>query len=35
MNREKTIIRTSVIGIIANILLVGFKATIGFICLTI
>ncbi len=31
MNREKTIIRTSVIGIIANILLVGFKATIGFI----
>ena len=31
MNREKTIIRTSLIGIIANILLVGFKATIGFI----
>ena len=31
MNREKTIIRTSVIGILANILLVGFKATIGFI----
>ena len=31
MNREKTIIKTSVIGIIANILLVGFKATIGFI----
>ena len=31
INREKTIIRTSVIGILANILLVGFKATIGFI----
>ena len=29
--REKTIIKTSVIGILANILLVGFKATIGFI----
>ena len=31
MNREKTIIRTSIIGIIANILLVGFKAFVGFI----
>lgn len=31
INREKTIIRTSVIGIIANILLVGFKAFVGFI----
>ena len=30
INREKTIIRTSVIGIIANILLVGFKAFVGF-----
>ena len=30
LNREKTIIRTSVIGIIANILLVGFKAFVGF-----
>ena len=29
--REKTIVRTSIIGIIGNILLVGFKATIGFI----
>ena len=29
--REKTIIRTSIIGILANLLLVGFKATIGFI----
>ncbi len=29
--REQTIVRTSIIGIIANILLVGFKATIGFI----
>ena len=31
VKREKTIIRTSIIGIIANIVLVGFKATIGFI----
>ena len=31
MNREKTIIRTSIIGIIANILLVSFKAFVGFI----
>lgn len=31
MNREKTIIRTSIIGILGNILLVGFKATVGFI----
>lgn len=31
LNREKTIIRTSVIGILGNVLLVGFKATIGFI----
>ena len=30
MNREKTIIRTSIIGIFANILLVGFKAFVGF-----
>ena len=30
MNREKTIIRTSVIGIVANLLLVGFKAFVGF-----
>ena len=30
MNREKTIIRTSLIGIVANILLVAFKAFIGF-----
>ena len=30
MNREKVIIRTSLIGIAANILLVGFKAFIGF-----
>ena len=29
--RERTIIRTSIVGIIGNILLVGFKATIGFI----
>ena len=29
--REKIIVRTSFIGILANILLVGFKATIGFI----
>ncbi len=29
--REKTIVKTSIIGIIGNILLVGFKATIGFI----
>ena len=30
MNREKKIIQTSFIGILANILLVGIKATIGF-----
>ena len=29
MNREKTIIRTSVIGIIANVFLAAFKAVIG------
>ena len=29
MSREKTIIRTSVIGIIANVFLAGFKAAIG------
>ncbi len=29
MSREKTIIRTSIIGIIANVLLAGFKAVIG------
>ncbi|MBR7091961.1 MAG: cation transporter [Clostridia bacterium] len=28
-NREKTIVRTSVIGIVTNILLVGFKAFVG------
>ncbi len=31
LNREKTIIRTSIIGIIANVFLVGFKAFVGFI----
>ena len=31
INREKTIIRTSIIGIIANIFLVGFKAFVGFV----
>ena len=31
IQREKTIVRTSIIGILANLLLVGFKATIGFI----
>ncbi len=30
--REKTIVRTSIIGIIANVLLAVFKATIGFAC---
>ncbi len=30
-NREKTIIKTSIIGIIGNIILVGFKALVGFI----
>ena len=29
MNREKTIIKTSFVGVIANIVLVGIKATIG------
>ncbi len=31
MNREKTIIKTSIIGIIGNVILVAFKAFIGFI----
>ena len=31
MNREKTIIRTSILGIVANAVLVFFKATIGFV----
>ena len=30
MNREKTIVRTSVIGILANVLLAAFKAAVGF-----
>ena len=30
-NREKTIVRTSVIGILTNLLLVGFKAFVGFV----
>lgn len=29
-NREKTIVRTSIIGICANLVLVGFKAVVGF-----
>ncbi len=29
-NREKVIVRTSVIGILTNVLLVGFKAAVGF-----
>ena len=29
--REKTIVRTSLLGIVANFILVGFKATIGFV----
>lgn len=28
-NREKTIVKTSIIGIFANLMLVGFKATVG------
>ena len=31
MNREKEIVKTSIIGIIGNIFLVGFKAFVGFI----
>ena len=30
-NRERTIVKTSVIGIITNLLLVGFKAFVGLI----
>ena len=30
-NREKTIVRTSVVGIVTNVLLVGFKMTVGLI----
>ena len=29
--REKTIIRTSIIGILANLFLAGFKAAVGLI----
>ena len=29
-NREKTVVKTSIISICANLILVGFKATIGF-----
>ena len=29
MNRSKEIIRTSVIGIVANVLLASFKAVVG------
>ena len=29
MNREKEIVKTSFVGIIVNILLVGFKAFVG------
>lgn len=29
MNREKTIVRTSILGIVANVLLSGFKAAVG------
>ena len=29
-DREKTIVRTSVVGIITNVFLVGFKAFVGF-----
>ncbi|MBR4906902.1 MAG: cation transporter, partial [Clostridia bacterium] len=28
-NREKVIVKTSVVGILTNVLLVGFKATVG------
>ena len=28
-SREKTIVRTSVIGIVANVFLAGFKAVVG------
>ena len=31
INRDKTIIRTSIIGILGNVLLVGFKAAVGLI----
>ena len=30
-NREKTIVKTSIVGILTNLLLVGFKATVGLI----
>ena len=30
-SREKTIVRTSIIGIVANLFLAGFKAFIGFV----
>ncbi len=29
VSREKTIVRTSIIGIIANVFLAGFKAAVG------
>ena len=31
MNREKEIIKTSILGIIVNLVLVAFKASVGFI----
>lgn len=35
MNREKEIVKTSVIGIAVNVLLVGFKAFIGFLAMSV
>lgn len=35
MNREKEIVKTSFIGIIVNVLLVGFKAFIGFLAMSV
>ena len=31
-DREKVIVRTSVVGIVTNLLLVGFKAFVGAFC---
>ncbi len=35
IDREKEIVKTSVIGIAVNVLLVGFKASIGFLAMSV
>ncbi len=35
MNREKEIVTTSIVGIIGNIILVGFKAFVGYLAMSV